>query len=186
MSLILLCFCLYLLSVGGLHFERAEKGVYPTQAAVTSWSLNSLLGETFEKTSKLIRRLLRLVVTDGTGQRAAAEGYVVGGKTGTTEKIIGQKYNNKKIHISSFIGAFPMNEPQYVVFGMIEEPNVEKKKNVRATGGRVAAPVVGKVIKRIAPLLGIIAVDEHETTLERQLTIDLTVQKKGKRHLASF
>lgn len=139
-----------------------------------------------EKTSKLIQRLLRLVVTDGTGQRAAAEGYVVGGKTGTTEKIIGQKYNNKKIHISSFIGAFPMNEPQYVVFGMIEEPNVAKKKNVRATGGRVAAPVVGKVIKRIAPLLGIIAVDEHETTLERQLTIDLTVQKKGKRHLASF
>ena len=79
-----------------------------------------------------------------------------------------------------------MNEPQYLVFGMIEEPSVMKQKNVPATGGRAAAPVVGKVIKRIAPLLGIIAVDEHETRLERQLTIDFTAQKKGKRHLASF
>ena len=138
-----------------------------------------------KRTSHQIRRLLRLVVTSGTGRKAAAEGYIVGGKTGTAERVVGKKYKKKAL-ISSFIGAFPMNAPQYVVFAMIEEPSGTKETHGFATGGWVAAPVIGKVIKRIAPLLGIHAVDEKTEKIERQLAIDLIPRKKGKSRLASF
>jgi len=138
-----------------------------------------------KKTSRQIRRLLRLVVTNGTGRRAEAEGYVVGGKTGTAERVVGKKYKEKAL-ISSFIGAFPMNAPQYVIFAMIEEPSGTKETHGYATGGWVAAPIIGKVIKRIAPLLGVHAIDEKTAKLERQLAIGLIPRKKGKSRLASF
>ena len=72
-----------------------------------------------EKTSDQIRRLLRGVVTDGSGRKADAANYLVGGKTGTAEKVEGRKYKKKALR-SSFVGAFPMNKPRYVVFAMIE------------------------------------------------------------------
>ena len=79
-----------------------------------------------------------------------------------------------------------MNAPQYAVFEMIEEPSGTKKTHGFATGGWVAAPVIGKVIKRIAPILGIPAVDEKTAKIERHLAIDLIPKKKGKSRLASF
>ena len=137
------------------------------------------------KTSEQVRRLLRLVVKNGTGREAAAQGYLVGGKTGTAEKVVGSRYKKKAV-ISSFIGVFPMSAPRYVVFAMIDEPSDMKETLRRPTGARVAAPVVGKVITRIGPLLGVPVVDELAPETLRQLAIDVVTKKKGKRRLASF
>ncbi|MCA8909314.1 MAG: penicillin-binding protein 2, partial [Rhodospirillaceae bacterium] len=111
-----------------------------------------------EATSDLMRRLLRLVVTDGTGRNADAEGYLVGGKTGTAEKPSGGGYNTHAL-ISSFVAAFPMNDPRYVVFIMLDEPHGTEATYGYATGGWVAAPTVRRVIERMGPLYGIAPVD---------------------------
>lgn len=107
-----------------------------------------------EKTSLTMRQLMRLVVTNGTAKGAEAAGYLVGGKTGTADKLQGKGYA-KNARLSSFAGAFPMNNPRYVVFVMIDEPKPNAKSYGYATGGWVAAPVVGKIVSQMAPLLGI-------------------------------
>lgn len=105
-------------------------------------------------TSDAMRRLLRLVVTDGTGAKANIRGYDVGGKTGTAEKPYKGSYARKKL-ISSFVGVFPIEDPQYLVFIMMDEPHGIRASAGFATGGWTAAPAVGRVIARIAPLLGV-------------------------------
>ena len=106
------------------------------------------------ETSDKMRTLMRLVVAKGTGQKAAAKGYYVGGKTGTAEKQFGGRYK-KSAKISSFVGAFPIQDPRYVVFAMVDEPIGNKRTFNYATGGWVAAPIVGRVVSQIGPLLGI-------------------------------
>ncbi|PPR73272.1 MAG: Peptidoglycan synthase FtsI [Alphaproteobacteria bacterium MarineAlpha3_Bin2] len=106
-----------------------------------------------EETSELMRGLMRLVVTNGTGRKAAAKGYIVGGKTGTTDKLAVRGYR-KNATLSSFVGAFPMNAPRYIVLVMVDEPKGNKRTFNYATGGWVAAPAVGRVIQRMASLIG--------------------------------
>jgi cell division protein FtsI (penicillin-binding protein 3) len=101
-----------------------------------------------------MRQLMRLVVRHGTGRKANAQGYLVGGKTGTADKLIGGRYA-RDARIASFIAAFPMNDPRYVVFAMVDEPKGNKRTHGYATGGWVAAPVVRRVVERIGPMLGI-------------------------------
>jgi cell division protein FtsI (penicillin-binding protein 3) len=105
-------------------------------------------------TSLKLRRLMRLVVRRGTGRKADAQGYMVGGKTGTADKLIAGRYA-RDARIASFVGAFPMNEPRYVVFAMIDEPKGNERTHGYATGGWVAAPVVRRVVERIGPMLGV-------------------------------
>ncbi len=117
------------------------------------------------KTSKMMRGLMRLVVTEGTGTKAEAAGYRVGGKTGTAEKQEGGRYRAKSL-ISSFVGAFPMDDPRYVALVVVDEPVGNKSTLGYATGGWVAAPAVGRVVGRMAPLMGIApneAADEAST-----------------------
>jgi cell division protein FtsI (penicillin-binding protein 3) len=104
--------------------------------------------------SDTMRRLMRLVVTDGTAKAANAAGYEVGGKTGTSEKLVNGRYK-KDLRLSSFVGAFPMRDPRYAVFVMVDEPKPTKKTFGYATGGWVAAPVVGRVVAQMVPILGI-------------------------------
>jgi cell division protein FtsI (penicillin-binding protein 3) len=136
-------------------------------------------------TSEKIRRLMRLVVENGTGKNAKAEGMLVGGKTGTAEKVVGKRYKAKAL-MSSFIGAFPMTAPRYVVFAMLDEPTGTKKTYGYATGGWVAAPVVGKVIARIGPMLGVRPVDANAPKIKQQMAVEIITAKTGKRRLASF
>ena len=112
------------------------------------------------RTSEIMRGLMRLVVTRGTGRKANAEGYMVGGKTGTADKLGGAGYLDDK-RIASFVGAFPIQSPRYVVFAMVDEPKGIKRTFNYATGGWVAAPVVGKVVAAMGPLLGIPPTQEH-------------------------
>jgi cell division protein FtsI (penicillin-binding protein 3) len=101
-----------------------------------------------------MRRLLRLVVRRGTGRQANAEGYRVGGKTGTADKLIGGRYA-RNARIASFAAAFPMNDPRYVIFAMVDEPKGTARTRGYATGGWVAAPIVRRVVERIGPILGV-------------------------------
>lgn len=131
-----------------------------------------------EETSDKMRLLMRLVVANGTGRKAEAKGYVVGGKTGTAEKQIGGKYK-KSAKISSFVGAFPIHAPRYVVFAMVDEPIGNKSTFNYATGGWVAAPVVKRVVAQIGPLLGIMPYNNDEEPMA--LPIIDKHKKKAKR-----
>jgi len=115
------------------------------------------------RTSRQMQKLMRLVVAEGTGSKAAAKGYNVGGKTGTAEKQAGGRYRRKAL-ISSFVGAFPMDAPRYVVFALFDEPRGIKETHGYATGGWVAAPTVRRIVERMAPVLGIQPERENEQT----------------------
>ncbi len=106
------------------------------------------------QTSEQMNQLLRLVVRHGTGRKADAPGYRVGGKTGTANKQLGGRYV-RNARIASFVGAFPMEAPRYLVFAMLDEPKGTKNTHGYATGGWVAAPIIGQVVARLGPLLGV-------------------------------
>lgn len=114
------------------------------------------------ETVQNVRRLMRMVVQYGTGRKAEALGYRVGGKTGTAEKASAGRYNEKAM-LSSFVAAFPMDNPQYVVLVMLDEPKGNASTYNFATGGMVAAPVVSRVIGQMAPMLGLSPVYEMPT-----------------------
>ena len=107
-----------------------------------------------EETSYKMRALLRLVVMKGTGKKADAPGYRVGGKTGTAQKIIGGHYSNS-VNVTSFAGVFPMDEPRYVIVVMLDEPKATAETFGFTTAGWNVAPVVSKTVSRIAPMLGV-------------------------------
>jgi cell division protein FtsI (penicillin-binding protein 3) len=123
------------------------------------------------KTSEQMRKLMRLVVERGTGTQAAAPGYVVGGKTGTAEKIAGKHYAEKKL-LSSFVGVFPINDPRYLVLTVIDEPHPNKQSHGYATAGWTVAPATSRIVQRIAPLLGVQPVDESSPEVQRALAIE--------------
>lgn len=135
-------------------------------------------------TSEKMRRLMRLAVIRGTGRRAAATGYMVGGKTGTAEKIVARRYSRKFL-LSSFVGAFPIQAPRYVVFAMLDEPRGNNRTRGHATGGMVAAPIVAKIISRIGPALGIPTVDEDARKLKRRMAVRVMTMRNGVRQFAS-
>jgi len=107
-----------------------------------------------EETSYRMRALLRLVVMKGTGKKADAPGYRVGGKTGTAQKLFNGHYS-QTINITSFAGVFPMDDPRYVIVAMLDEPKATIETYGFTTAGWNVAPVVSGTISRIAPMLGI-------------------------------
>jgi len=109
-------------------------------------------------TSARMRQLLRLIVVKGTGKSAEAGGYRVGGKTGTAEKAgsNGSGYKNKHSVIATFAAAFPMDKPRYVVIAMLDQPQATQSTSGQRTAAWNAAPVVGRVVPRIGPLLGVV------------------------------
>ena len=129
-----------------------------------------------ERTSDSVRRLMRLVVTNGSGKNANVPGYLVGGKTGTAEKLGGGVYH-KDARMSSFIGVFPMQQPKYAVLIMVDEPKGTKETGGYATGGIVAAPAVGRVIQQIAPVLGVRPVDENAPEIREAMHINYEMKE---------
>jgi cell division protein FtsI (penicillin-binding protein 3) len=124
------------------------------------------------ETSVEMRKLMRLVVEHGTGKLANAPGYLVGGKTGTAEKVSGKRYAQHAL-LSSFIGAFPIIDPRYVVLVSIDEPHGNKQSAGYATGGWIAAPAVRATIERMASVVGIPPVDEDSPEIRRTLEVNL-------------
>jgi cell division protein FtsI (penicillin-binding protein 3) len=106
------------------------------------------------QTSAAMLKLMRLNVLKGTGKRANADGYRVGGKTGTAEKVVGRHYSTSML-LTSFLATFPTDAPEYVVLVMLDEPQRVAASSNQATAGTNAAPTAGKIIERIAPILGV-------------------------------
>ena len=111
---------------------RIKKFSYPSKDGVVS-----------ENTSQLVKEALGKVVSEGTGKNAAAEGYSVGAKTGTSEKL--PRGNGK--YIASCIGFAPSDNPQVIAIVRIDEPVG------LYYGGTVAAPVIGSLYQNILPYL---------------------------------
>ncbi len=116
-------------------------------------------------TSLKMRKLLRLIVTDGTGKRANVPGFRIGGKTGTAEKPGAGGYS-KTVNVSTFAAAFPMDAPRYVVLAMMDSPKGSAASSGQVTAAFTAAPVVAKVIARTGPMLGIYPDSSREIDLE--------------------
>jgi cell division protein FtsI (penicillin-binding protein 3) len=105
-------------------------------------------------TSESMRYLMRLVVEQGTARKASSKAYAIGGKTGTSEKVVGGRYAHNKL-LTSFVGVFPMQDPRYLVVTVMDEPVGTKETYGYATAGYTTAPVAGRIISRIGPLLGV-------------------------------
>jgi len=106
------------------------------------------------ETSDKMRYLMRLNVEKGSGSRANIPGYYVGGKTGTSEKVVNGRYAKNKL-LNSFTAIFPSDKPRYLLLIMIDEPQPTPESHGYATSGWNAAPVSARVIERVAPLLDI-------------------------------
>ncbi len=109
--------------------------------------------------SVLMRKMMRGVVLSGTGVYARVPGYLVGGKTGTSQVVGPDGRYDTDLNNSSFMAVFPVNHPRYVVYALVIHPKPTKKMAHFSygftTGGYVAAPAVGRIISRIGPMLGI-------------------------------
>jgi cell division protein FtsI (penicillin-binding protein 3) len=114
-----------------------------------------------QATSARLCQLLRLIVTDGTGSKADAPGYRVGGKTGTAERPSEGGYSRNK-NVSTFAAAFPMDAPRYVVIAMLDSPVANASSAGQATAGWTAAPIVKRLVMRTGAMLGVIPDDRRD------------------------
>jgi len=106
-----------------------------------------------QQVSQQMRYMFRLNCERGSGRRAEVPGFRVGGKTGTAEKVVNGRYASDK-RFNSFLSAFPMDDPQYVVLVVLDEAKPAEGQR-SATAGLNAAPTVAAVVRRIGPMLGI-------------------------------
>jgi cell division protein FtsI (penicillin-binding protein 3) len=112
-------------------------------------------------TSARMCQLLRMIVDDGTGRKANASGFRVGGKTGSAEKPGVGGYRRTSL-VATFASAFPMDHPRYVVIAMLDEPQGTQATSFQRTAAWNAAPIVGRVVPRIGPLLGVMPDDTRD------------------------
>ena len=106
-----------------------------------------------ESTTRDMLTLMRMNVVKGSGRRAEVPGFVVGGKTGTAEKVVNGRYAND-VRFNAFLAAFPIDNPRYIVLAIIDEPK-SAPDGGGVTAGLNAAPMVGEIIRRSAALLGV-------------------------------
>ena len=115
-------------------------------------------------TSARMRQLLRLIVDLGTGRSANAAGYRVGGKTGSAEKPGEGGYRRTSL-VATFASAFPMDHPRYVIIIMLDEPQGTAASSGQRTAAFNAAPIVGRLVPRIGPLLGVMPDDTRDVDI---------------------
>ncbi len=167
------------IAVSPLHVVRgtaalANGGIVlkPTILAVDAGTQRDGTRVMQQSTSDTLRKLMRLVVTDGYGKPADVPGYFVGGKTGTAEKVGGHTYK-KHTNVSAFMSVFPMNAPKYAVYFMLDEPKGNASTGGYSTAGAVSAPGAGRVIARVAPMLGLMPETVTAATTQASLAMSL-------------
>ena len=121
-----------------------------------------------EKTAKQIAILMRLNVTEGANKKAEVKGYCVGGKSGTAEKLNRGRYS-KTANYTGFIGAFPMPNPEYSVYVVLDEPQATAKTHGFRTAGWIAAPTAANIIQRIGPMLNVMVSENREPNWHEML-----------------
>ena len=100
-----------------------------------------------EQTSVTMRELMEYTVTDGNGKNVAVEGYRVGGKSGTSQKL---DSDDEKARIASFVGVAPIDDPKLAVLVCLDEPH-----SWTTAGGSLSAPVVASVLHDSLEYLGV-------------------------------
>lgn len=107
-------------------------------------------------TSAALRKMMRAVVTDphGTGRAAEIAGYRFGGKTGTADRNDPNGGYDGKSVITSFVGAFPIDSPRYLVLVTLHDPKPKDGTSTRVSSVN-AAPTAGRIVERLAPILGV-------------------------------
>lgn len=115
-------------------------------------------------TSARMRQLLRMIVVDGTGRKADAPGFRIGGKTGSAEKPGAGGYQRSSL-VATFAAAFPMDHPRYVVIAMLDEPQGTAWTSGQRTAAWNTAPIVARVVPRIGPLLGVMPDDTRDVDI---------------------
>lgn len=142
------------------------------------------------RTVQDLRYLMWLVVNakGGTGNRAAAEGYLVGGKTGTAEKVKNGVYLRDRV-VASFVGVFPIDKPRYVVLVMLDDPRGDAGTHGFRYGGWTAGPIAAEIIARSGPLLGVppsrlVADDGFEQRLSAIKGAAVTTPRRAENGLA--
>ena len=128
------------------------------------------------ETALAVRSMMRLVVShdDGTANFAEARGYMIGGKTGTAEKIQVGGYNNKA-NLATFVATFPVHDPRYVIVILVDEPKGQEHSHGYATAGWVAAPAVSRIVEQIAPMLGVLPVDEKSPSIRQKMLLNFKI-----------
>jgi len=106
------------------------------------------------ETSEKMRFLMRLNAEVGTARKADVNGYYIGGKTGTAEKVINGRYARKRV-LTAFTAVIPADKPRYQLLIMLDEPQALKETHGFITSGWNAVPTAANVITRVAPILGI-------------------------------
>lgn len=107
------------------------------------------------KNKKEICRLMQRTLEEGTSKKARVKGYLIGGKTGTAEVVENGRYVKTGKNLTSFVGVFPINNPEYVVFTTLDKPHGLKETFGFTAAGWNAAPLGGNIISRVASVLGI-------------------------------
>lgn len=119
------------------------------------------------ETSMSMRYLMRLNALEGSGSQMnkAAQGYRAGGKTGTAEKVVDGRYSSSKV-TNFFASAFPLDNPRYAMVIMVDEPKAENPQS-GTTAGWNAGAITGRVIQRVAPMLGV--APDFSEAIEQQI-----------------
>jgi cell division protein FtsI (penicillin-binding protein 3) len=170
------------ISVSPLHVVRGTAAVAtgvlvrPTILAMQPSEVPEGVPVMQPSTMEIMRKLMRLVVTNGYGKNAEVPGYYPGGKTGTAEKVGKHGYERgfkEDFNVSAFTSVFPMNAPRYAVYIMLDEPHGNKSTYGFSTAGWVAAPAAGRVIARMAPMMGLLPDIQDAPEINQALSIPL-------------
>ena len=106
------------------------------------------------ETSEMMRYLMRLNAEKGTARKVDIDGYFVGGKTGTAEKVIGGHYSKNRL-FTTFMAVAPADKPKYLFLTIMDEPQGLPETGGYATAAYNAGFVTGKIIERVGPLVGL-------------------------------
>ena len=149
-----------------LHFVKKEEPIVGTQVLK-------------ESTSADMNKLLRLVVSKGTGKKAEVKGYFIGAKTGTAQKREGKHYVKNK-RDSSFFAVVPASKPKYAILIMLDNPQPTKETFGFATAGWTAAPLAKNIISRMVTLYGISPyTGDEDAKIEEELHVEYQINEEA-------
>lgn len=171
----------YALSISPLHFLEAMvpivNGGYAHKLTLIKKDEEVKIPNIIlnEDTSAKINKLMYLTVKNGTGKKADVPGYLVGGKTGTANKVVNKKYSNNARR-SSFVAVTPVINPKYIIYFMVDEPKGIKETGGFATAGYVAAPYVSNIIQKLSSLYGMKVYNEEDEHIKKTLHVDYEIR----------
>ena len=118
-----------------------------------------------ESTSELLRKYMQSVVSEGTAKAAKVDGYSLGGKTGTAQKINSDGQRDDTNYVLSFIGFAPVEKPELVIYCLVDEPNAEEQAH-----STFAQNIVREILEEVLPYMNVYR-DEESTGINAGLDV---------------